>query len=48
MHVALADLRLDALYVVCQGSSRYRLADKVEVVPVAEAAGLAGRDGPRR
>jgi predicted AAA+ superfamily ATPase len=48
MHVALADLRLDALYVVYPGSSRYRLADKVEVVPVAEAAGLAGSDGPGR
>ena len=36
MRSALADLRLDALHVVYPGERRYRLADKVEVVPLAE------------
>ena len=38
MHVALADLELDALYVVYPGPTRYRLHRKVEVVPIAELA----------
>lgn len=31
---ALADLALDSLYIVYPGTRRYRLADKVEVVPL--------------
>ncbi len=37
MRVALADLALDALYVVYPGDRRYRLAERVEVVPLAAA-----------
>jgi hypothetical protein len=36
MRIALADLKLDELYVVYPGDKRYPLADKVEVVPLAE------------
>ena len=35
MRIALADLSLDALYVVYPGTRRYRLADAVEAVPLA-------------
>lgn len=35
MQTALNDLRLDALYVVYPGERRYRLGDRVEVVPLA-------------
>lgn len=35
MHTALADLRLDALYVVYPGQHRYALADRVQAVPLA-------------
>jgi predicted AAA+ superfamily ATPase len=34
MHVALHDLALDALYVVYPGAHRYRLAERVEAVPL--------------
>ena len=34
MRVALVDLELDALYVVYPGSRRYRLAERVEAVPL--------------
>jgi len=34
MRIALQDLKLDALYVVYPGLHRYKLADKVEVVPL--------------
>jgi len=37
MRVALVDLELDALYVVYPGDRRYRLAERVEVVPLAAA-----------
>ncbi len=36
MRIALADLRLDELRVVYPGERRYALADRVEVVPLAE------------
>ncbi len=39
MRVALVDLQLDALYVVYPGSRRYRLADRVEAVPLAALLG---------
>ena len=34
MCIALQDLKLDALYAVYSGLHRYRLVDKVEVVPL--------------
>jgi predicted AAA+ superfamily ATPase len=34
MRIALDDLKLDALYVVYPGRHRYRLSDRVEVVPL--------------
>jgi uncharacterized protein len=36
MHIALADLGLDALYVVYPGPRRYRLHPRVEVLPIAD------------
>jgi len=36
MRIALADLKLDRLYVVYPGDKRYPLAPKVEVVPLAQ------------
>ena len=35
MRIALADLELNALYVVYPGDRRYRLGERVEVVPLA-------------
>ncbi len=40
MHIALADLRLDALYVVYPGPRRYRLDKRVEVLPIEELASV--------
>ena len=34
MRIAMQDLKLDALYVVYPGMHRYKLADKVEAVPL--------------
>ncbi len=39
MRIALADPKLDALYVVYPGEKRYPLAKKVEVVSLAELVG---------
>lgn len=36
MHIALDDLELDALYVVYPGPKRYRLAKRVEVLPISD------------
>lgn len=36
MRIALADLKLDRLVVVYPGERRYALADRVEVIPLAE------------
>jgi predicted AAA+ superfamily ATPase len=36
MHAGLADLGLHALYVVYPGPRRYRLAERVEVLPISE------------
>ncbi len=47
MQVALADLKLDHLSVIYPGSRRYRLDDKVEVLPlryVTEVERLVGSD----
>ncbi len=38
MHIALADLRLDRLWVVYPGSQRYELHDKISVIPLAAVA----------
>ena len=34
MRIAMHDLKLDALYVVYPGLHRYKLADRVEAVPL--------------
>lgn len=39
MQIALHDLQLDALYVVYPGQRRYRLADRIEAVPLAALIG---------
>ena len=39
MRVALEDLSLDVLYVVYPGTRRYRLAERVEVVPLSALLG---------
>jgi len=41
MRIALADLKLDELYVVYPGERRYALAERVNVVPLAEFIGAA-------
>ena len=38
MHVALADLKLDRLWVVYPGSRAYELHDKVSVIPLETVA----------
>jgi predicted AAA+ superfamily ATPase len=38
MHIALADLRLLAIYVVYPGPHRYRLDPRVEVIPIGDLA----------
>jgi uncharacterized protein len=43
MHVALADLKLDALHVVYPGPHRYRLADRVQALPIAELPSVLPR-----
>lgn len=39
MRIALADLTLARLHVVYPGSRRYRLSDKIDVVPLADVVG---------
>lgn len=34
MRIAIDDLRLDALYIVCPGEHRYALGDGITAVPV--------------
>lgn len=41
MHVALADLELDHLFVIYPGTLRYTLNDRVEVLPFAELSTLS-------
>jgi predicted AAA+ superfamily ATPase len=41
MRIAMHDLKLDALYVVYPGGRRYRLADRIEAVPLADFVGDA-------
>lgn len=36
MHVAIADLKLDRLFVVYPGTNRYPLAEKIEVLPLKD------------
>jgi predicted AAA+ superfamily ATPase len=36
MRVAMADLKLDELHVVYPGDERYSLADRIDVVPLAQ------------
>jgi uncharacterized protein len=44
MRTALNDLSLDRLVVVYPGEHRYRLAERVEVIPLIELAGESGED----
>jgi hypothetical protein len=41
MRIAMADLKLDAMYVVYPGRRRYPLADRIDVVPLAQFVGAA-------
>jgi hypothetical protein len=41
MQIAQKDLKLDRIFVVYPGSQRYRLAERIETVPLAELAGGA-------
>jgi predicted AAA+ superfamily ATPase len=43
MHVALADLKLDGLYVVYPGPRRYAIAPNVQVLPLADLASILPR-----
>jgi hypothetical protein len=43
MHVALADLGLEALHVVYPGPRRYRLDRRVEVIPIGELPSVLPR-----
>jgi predicted AAA+ superfamily ATPase len=43
MHIALADLDLDALYVVYPGPRRYGMAKRVEALPVADLTSVLPR-----
>jgi len=43
MRIALDDLKLDRVMVVCPGERRYRVAEGVEVVPLGEVAGEDSR-----
>ena len=38
MHIALSDLKLDRLFVVYPGVSRFPLTDKIECLPFTEIA----------
>jgi len=42
MRIALNDLKLDRLVVVYPGERRYTLADRVEVIPLAEMVAAGG------
>jgi hypothetical protein len=42
MRIAMADLKLDALYVVYPGGRRYPIGDRIEAVPLGEFAAPAG------
>ena len=39
VRIALADLKLDQLYIVYPGEKRYELAKNVQVVPLAQCVG---------
>jgi hypothetical protein len=41
LHVALADLRLDRAFIVYPGTARYRVHERVEVVPLAQVPALS-------
>jgi hypothetical protein len=42
MRIAMADLKLDALFVLYPGVKRYALADRIEVLPAASVADFTG------
>ena len=41
MRSAMSDLKLDQLWVVYPGTTRYRLAKRITVVPLAECVDAA-------
>ena len=41
MHVALADLKLDHLWIVYPGSLRYPIADRMTALPLRKVGMLA-------
>jgi predicted AAA+ superfamily ATPase len=41
MHIAVEDLGLEHLWVVYPGDQKYKLDDKITVIPLAEIAQLA-------
>ena len=47
MHVALAELQLEHLFVVYPGSKAYRLGEKITVVPLAEIESCRARMSSR-
>jgi hypothetical protein len=42
MRIAMADLRLDALFVLYPGAKRYTLTDRIEVLPATSIAEFHG------
>jgi predicted AAA+ superfamily ATPase len=47
MRIALADLKLDRLFVVYPGATGYRLATNVDVVPIARLPATLDAAGKR-
>lgn len=45
MHSALGDLALEHLWVVYPGAKRYRLHERVTVIPASEVASIAATAG---
>jgi hypothetical protein len=45
MRTAQEDLQLEALWVVYPGTKRYRLDDRITVLPAEEIAEIASRGG---
>jgi uncharacterized protein len=43
MHVALEDLKLERLYVVCPGEHEYSLAERISVLPLSKAPSVLGK-----
>ncbi len=48
LHAAMEDLRLDEAWLVHPGTGRYRVHEKAEAIPLAEALVVLGEDGGGR